>query len=142
MGLRLQESRFCLEVRVFQELVSQTLCSPSRHKPMTAGTEGGQCYHQRMNTGWTLGRLHLPGLEFVPSSIQFTWFPVFCGSVQSPFSLLVHTHGHFLCSELRALVRLNHMKFQIVNVFMGFYSPLLLLFFLLNMFLLQTKETS
>ena len=53
------------------------------------------------------------GLHLLSSVHQSTSFPMLCGSVQSPSSLLVHTQG----SELRASVRMNHIKFLLFDWF-------------------------
>ena len=81
----------------------------SGYSPMPASTEGSSC---RTDTAYTLGMPPYPlGLHLLRPVHQSTSFPMLCGSVQSPSSLLVHTQG----SELRASVRMNHIKFLIFN---------------------------
>ena len=87
---------------------------PGLHGQRTAGTALPPQDEGRLDFGQPPSSL---GLNLLRPVHPFTWFPVFCGSIQSPSSLLVHTHRHFLCSDCRAFVRLNRVKFLIFKRF-------------------------
>lgn len=91
--------QFLSGMGVLKELDSQTHCSlpvdtvPRLHPPKSVLLPQDSA---RLDFAHTSPRA--PGLHLLSPVHQGTWVLGFCGSGQSPFSILVHTHRRFLRS--------------------------------------------